>query len=131
MSVTLVLCLMMVLRILSFSWALSIFLSMAGWLVSSFFTNASVASWERVRLEAGGLWPVGKGSASRAGGLREWNPALPGPVIPVTETLVNWWLPCQASGVIGSLLDLVYPSSSSVASASASASLSSSAKHYT
>ena len=39
--VTLVLCLMMV-RILSFSSTLSIFLSMARWLVSSFFTNAFV-----------------------------------------------------------------------------------------
>ena len=42
MSVTLVLCLMLVLRILSFSLALGILLSMAGWLVSSFFTNAFV-----------------------------------------------------------------------------------------
>ena len=42
MSVTLVLCLMMVLRILSFSLTLSIFLSTARWLVSSFFTTAFV-----------------------------------------------------------------------------------------
>ena len=42
MSVTLVLCLMMVLRILSFTLTFSIFLSMALWLVSSFFTNAFV-----------------------------------------------------------------------------------------
>ena len=40
MSVTLVLCLMIVLQILSFGVTFSIFLSMAGWLVSSFFTNA-------------------------------------------------------------------------------------------
>ena len=39
MSVALVLCLMMVLRILSFSLTLSIFLSMARWLVTSFFPN--------------------------------------------------------------------------------------------
>ena len=42
MSVSLVLYLMMVLRILSFSLTLSIFLSMARWLVSCFFTNAFV-----------------------------------------------------------------------------------------
>ena len=42
MSVTLVLCLMMVLRILSFSLTLSIHISIARWLVSSFFTNAFV-----------------------------------------------------------------------------------------
>ena len=42
MSVTLVLCLMMVFRILSFSLTLSIFLSIARWLVSSLFTNAFV-----------------------------------------------------------------------------------------
>ena len=42
MSVTLVLCLMMMLRLLSFSLILSIFLSVARWLVSSFFTNAFV-----------------------------------------------------------------------------------------
>ena len=42
MSVTLVLCLMVVLRILSFSLTLSILLSIARWLVSSFFTNAFV-----------------------------------------------------------------------------------------
>ena len=40
MSVTQVLYLMVVLRILSFGLTLSIFLSMARWLVSSFFTNA-------------------------------------------------------------------------------------------
>ena len=40
MSVTLVLCLMMVLRILILKF--SIFLSMAPWLVSGFFANASV-----------------------------------------------------------------------------------------
>ena len=40
--VTLVLCLMMVLRILSSSLTLSIFLSIARWLVSSFFTNGFV-----------------------------------------------------------------------------------------
>ena len=42
MSVSLVLCLMMVLWILSFSLTLRIFLSIAHWLVSSFFTNAFV-----------------------------------------------------------------------------------------
>ena len=42
MSVTLVLCLMMVLRILSFSLTLSILLSIARWLVSSFFTDVFV-----------------------------------------------------------------------------------------
>ena len=42
MFVTLVLCLMMVSRILSFSLTFSIFLHMAGWLVSRFFTNAFV-----------------------------------------------------------------------------------------
>ena len=42
MSVTLVLCLMAVLRILSFSLTLSILLFIARWLVSSFFTNAFV-----------------------------------------------------------------------------------------
>ena len=42
MSVTLVLCLMVVLRILSSSLTLSILLSIACWLVSSFFTNAFV-----------------------------------------------------------------------------------------
>ena len=42
MYVTLVLCLMVVLRILSFSLTLSILLSIARWLVSSFFTNAFV-----------------------------------------------------------------------------------------
>ena len=42
MSVTLVPCLMLVLRILSFSLALSIFLSIAGWLASRLFTNAFV-----------------------------------------------------------------------------------------
>ena len=42
MSVTQVICLMMVLRILSFSLTFSIFLSMARWLVSSFFINAFV-----------------------------------------------------------------------------------------
>ena len=42
LSVTLVLCPMMVSRILSFSLILNIFLSMACWLVSSFFTNALV-----------------------------------------------------------------------------------------
>ena len=42
MSITLVLCLMVVLRILSFSLTLSILLSIAHWLVSSFFTNAFV-----------------------------------------------------------------------------------------
>ena len=42
MSSTLVLCLMMVLRILSFSLTLSILLSIARWLVSSFFSNAFV-----------------------------------------------------------------------------------------
>ena len=42
MSVTLVLCLMMVFQILPFSLTFSIFLSMARWLVSSFFTNAFV-----------------------------------------------------------------------------------------
>ena len=42
MSVTLVLCLMKVLQILSFSLIFSIFLSMAHWLVSSFFANAFV-----------------------------------------------------------------------------------------
>ena len=50
MSVTLVLCLMMVLQSLSFSLTLSIFLSMAHWLVSSFFTNALVASICHFRL---------------------------------------------------------------------------------
>ena len=42
LSVALVLCLMTVLRILSFSLTVSTFLSMACWLVSSFFTNAFV-----------------------------------------------------------------------------------------
>ena len=42
MSVTLVLCPMVVLRILSSSLILSNLLSIARWLVSSFFTNASV-----------------------------------------------------------------------------------------
>ena len=42
MSDILVCCLIMVLRILSFSLTFSIFLSMARWLVSSFFTNAFV-----------------------------------------------------------------------------------------
>ena len=42
MSVTLVLCPMAVLRILSFSLTLTILLSIARWLVSSFFTNAFV-----------------------------------------------------------------------------------------
>ena len=42
MSIILVLCLMMVLQILSFSLTLSILLSIACWLVSSFFTNAFV-----------------------------------------------------------------------------------------
>ena len=42
MSVTLVLCLMVVLRILSSSLTLSIIPSIARWLVSSFFTNAFV-----------------------------------------------------------------------------------------
>ena len=42
MSVTLVLWIMMMLRILSFSVTFSIFLSMALWLASSFFTNAFV-----------------------------------------------------------------------------------------
>ena len=42
MSVTLVLCLMAMLRILSFSLTLSILLFIARWLVSSFFTNAFV-----------------------------------------------------------------------------------------
>ena len=42
MSVTLVLCLMMVLQILSFSLTLSILLFIARWLVSSFFTYAFV-----------------------------------------------------------------------------------------
>ena len=42
MSVSLVLCLMMVLRILSFSLTLSIFLSMARWLVSGVFTDTLV-----------------------------------------------------------------------------------------
>ena len=42
MSVTLVLCLMVVFWILSFCLALSIFFSMARWLVSNFFTNAFV-----------------------------------------------------------------------------------------
>ena len=41
-SVTLVLCLMMVQQILSFSLTFISFLSMAHWLVSSFFTNAFV-----------------------------------------------------------------------------------------
>ena len=41
-SVTLVLCLMVVLRILSSSLTLSILLSIARWLVSNFFTNAFV-----------------------------------------------------------------------------------------
>ena len=39
-SATLVLCLMFVLRILSLTLTLSILLSIARWLVSSFFTNA-------------------------------------------------------------------------------------------
>ena len=39
MSVTLVLCLIMVLRILSFSLTFSIFLSVSRWLVATFFTN--------------------------------------------------------------------------------------------
>ena len=42
MSVTLVLCLMTVLQILSYSLTLSILLSIANWLVSSFLTNAFV-----------------------------------------------------------------------------------------
>ena len=42
MSATLVLCLLMVLQILSFSLTLCMFLSMARWLVSSFFTDAFV-----------------------------------------------------------------------------------------
>ena len=42
MSVTLVLCLVVVLRIMSFGLTLSILLSIARWLVSSFFTNAFV-----------------------------------------------------------------------------------------
>ena len=42
MSVTQVLCLMMMLRILSFSLTFSIFLSMVSWLVSSFFTHPYV-----------------------------------------------------------------------------------------
>ena len=42
MSVALVLCLMEVLQILSFGLTLSIFLSMALWRVSSFFTDAFV-----------------------------------------------------------------------------------------
>ena len=45
MSVTLVLCLMMVLRILSFSLTVSIFLSIARWLVSSVFTNVRDHVW--------------------------------------------------------------------------------------
>ena len=42
MPVTLLLCLMVVLGILSFSLTLSIFLSMVRWLISRFFTNAFV-----------------------------------------------------------------------------------------
>ena len=45
MCITLVLCLMVVLRILSSSLTLSILLSLARWLVSSFFTNAFVRDY--------------------------------------------------------------------------------------
>ena len=34
---------------------------------------------------------------------------FPGRVIPVTSKLVLRWLPCQAHGVIGSVLGLVSP----------------------
>ena len=57
------------------------------------------------------LWSSGKASALRAVHLGSI-PAFPvdlllGRVIPVTSTLVHLWLPCQAHGIIGSVLGLV------------------------
>ena len=35
--------------------------------------------------------------------------AVLGPVVPVVRDLINQWLPCQASSIIGSVLGLVGP----------------------
>ena len=47
-------------------------------------------------------WPSGKASASRA----EDPGFFQGGIIPVTQKLALQWLPCQAPGVIGSVLGL-------------------------
>ena len=52
-------------------------------------------------------------SASKAGDPGFESPLAPGfyrgRVIPVTSKLVLQWLPCQAPGVVGSVLGLVSP----------------------
>ena len=52
-------------------------------------------------------------SASRAADLGSLPPCAvdlcPGQVIPLTSTLLVWWLPCKVLGVIGSALGLVSP----------------------
>ena len=58
-------------------------------------------------------WPSGKASTSRAedpgSESRMRRDFFRGRVIPVTQKLALQWLPCQAPGVIGSVLGLVGP----------------------
>ena len=52
------------------------------------------------------VWPSGKVSTMRVGDMG-FEPHVPVPVIPVTSDLLLKWLPCQAPGMIGSVLGLV------------------------
>ena len=59
-------------------------------------------------------WPSGLGVCLRSRRSQVWIPLAPGffqgQVIPVTSKLALQWLPCQATGIIGSTLGLVSPS---------------------